>query len=176
VYRYCGSYMLTCHSVCATGALRVHYAHRLMYYTRINPSPTYDISWEALGSWVSTCVETNVAIICASLPALNAYFKGWFGVTGHQERSFGWYNHPRWSPWSSAQKHDQGSQSTSLGCMSHVKTPDEVIEAVRVPCRAYDERKSSTANNTRHEEFLGSVDSDGTLNRQDSIAPILRRG
>jgi hypothetical protein len=78
-------------SVCATGALRVHYAHRVYYYTKLHPSPTYDITWEALGSWVATAVETNVALICASAPALNVYARGWFGTQVYHERSFGWY-------------------------------------------------------------------------------------
>jgi hypothetical protein len=62
---------------CATGALRIHYAHRVYYYTKLNPSPTYDISWEALGSWVSTSLEANLAVICASAPALNVDWGRW---------------------------------------------------------------------------------------------------
>lgn len=163
--------------VCATGALRIHYAHRVYYYTQISPSPTYDISWEALGSWVSTAVEANVAIICASAPALNAYFKGWFGVTmGYQERDFGWYNRSRrWSPWSSARRdvevEEGDSRSTPLGCLSYKGGEMEVIDAVRVPSRAYVSRERKSAR-----DGGGSVGSGETLGRQDSIAPILRGG
>ncbi|KAF2827916.1 hypothetical protein CC86DRAFT_289662 [Ophiobolus disseminans] len=82
-------------ATCGIGALRIHYAHRLYYYTRLNPSPTYDISWGALGSWVSTATETNTAIICASAPALKVYFRGWFNASGYETRSFGWYTHTR---------------------------------------------------------------------------------
>jgi len=78
-------------AVCATGALRIHYAHRVYYYTKINPSPTYDISWEALGSWVSTAVEANVCVWCASAPALKTYFNTWLNKPGHDMRSFRWY-------------------------------------------------------------------------------------
>lgn len=163
-------------AVCATGALRINLAHKVLYYTQINPSPTYDISWDALASWVSTAVETNVAIICASLPALNAYFKGWFGVTGFEEREFGWYNRPRWSPWSSAQRGGGGqaesrSRSTPLSCLSWKEGNVEVVERVREPNRSV----GSTLR-VGGGEVGGSVDSGGTLNRQDSIAPILRGG
>ncbi|KAF2026246.1 hypothetical protein EK21DRAFT_103407 [Setomelanomma holmii] len=82
---------LTGLAVCAIGALRVHYAHKLVYYTRINPSPTYDITWDAMPSWVATSVEANVALICASAPALKIYFHGWLNVSGYRPRSFGWY-------------------------------------------------------------------------------------
>jgi hypothetical protein len=68
---------LTIPRTCATGALRIHYAHRVYYYTKLNPSPTYDISWEALGSWVSTSLEANLAVICASAPALKVYWGPW---------------------------------------------------------------------------------------------------
>ncbi|OAL04900.1 hypothetical protein IQ06DRAFT_323837 [Phaeosphaeriaceae sp. SRC1lsM3a] len=152
-------------AVCATGALRINLAHKVLYYTQINPSPTYDISWDALASWVSTAVETNVAIICASLPALNAYFKGWFGVTGYEEREFGWYHRPRWSPWSSAQRGGQNvSQPTPLSSLSWKEGNVEVVEAVKEP------------SPTTQAGYAGSMDSGATLNRQDSIAPILRGG
>ncbi|PSN65236.1 hypothetical protein BS50DRAFT_458561, partial [Corynespora cassiicola Philippines] len=74
---------------CAVGALRIHYAHRVFYYVK-SGSPTYDITWEALGSWVSTAVEANFAIICASAPALKVFCTCL--KSGDQEqRSFGWY-------------------------------------------------------------------------------------
>ncbi|KAH7121090.1 hypothetical protein B0J11DRAFT_399545, partial [Dendryphion nanum] len=74
---------------CAIGALRIHYAHKVFHYIRI-ADPTYDITWEALGSWVSTAVEANLAVICASAPALKAYCHCLNG--SHPEtRSFGWY-------------------------------------------------------------------------------------
>jgi hypothetical protein len=103
-------------SVCATGALRVHYAHRVYYYTKIHPSPTYDITWEALGSWVATAVETNVALICASAPALNVYARSWFGTQVYEERSFGWYG-------------ARGVQE-ELGTVGGIET----VEGVALPC------------------------------------------
>jgi hypothetical protein len=87
--------LLTPNRTCATGALRIHYAHRVYYYTKLNPSPTYDISWEALGSWVATSVEANVAVICASAPALKVYWGPWFGTGQSAPRTFGWYHRGR---------------------------------------------------------------------------------
>ncbi|PVI07432.1 hypothetical protein DM02DRAFT_580810 [Periconia macrospinosa] len=101
-------------AVCATGALRVHYAHRVYYYARIHPSPTYDVSWDAFGSWVTLSVETNVGIICASAPALNTYFKGWLSVTGHEPRSFGWYRH-KGKGWRPGRQRGGSSLSAPLG-------------------------------------------------------------
>ena len=81
--------LLTIYRTCAVGALRIHYAHRVFYYVK-SGSPTYDITWEALGSWVSTAVEANFAIICASAPALKVFCTCL--KSGDQEqRSFGWY-------------------------------------------------------------------------------------
>jgi hypothetical protein len=136
-------------SVCATGALRIHYAHRVYYYTEIKPSPTYDISWEALGSWVSTAVEANVAIICASAPALNVYAKGWFGVKQYHERSFGWYG---------AGGHRKGLGRGDWHSCSEVTNTlhQEMLEGIAVPCRAR------------------SLESGASLGRQDSRVPILR--
>jgi hypothetical protein len=88
------------------------------YYTKIHPSPTYDITWEALGSWVATAVETNVALICASAPALNVYAKGWFGAKVYEERTFGWYG-------------ARGVEEEELGRVDGV----EVVEGFSVPSR-----------------------------------------
>ncbi|KAF2847829.1 hypothetical protein T440DRAFT_356488, partial [Plenodomus tracheiphilus IPT5] len=78
-------------ATCGIGSLRIHYVHRVYYYTKLNPSPTYDITWEALGSWVATAVEANLAIICACAPALKAYFPRWLNSSEPEARSFGWY-------------------------------------------------------------------------------------
>jgi hypothetical protein len=144
---------LKCVRVCATGALRIHYAHRVYYYTKLNPSPTYDISWEALGSWVSTAVEANVAIMCASAPALNAYFKGWFGVTGYQERSFGWYRETERSC-SPAREMSDGSNAACLR--------GKELRTVAPPWRSCS---------------FGAASPEGLeiLQRQDSVVPILPR-
>jgi hypothetical protein len=76
---------------CATGALRVHYAHRVFYYVKTN-SPTYDITWEALGAWTSTAVEANLAVICASAPTLKAYCHCFDNNSHAEQRSFNWYH------------------------------------------------------------------------------------
>jgi hypothetical protein len=146
-------------SVCATGALRIHYAHSLLYYTKINPSPTYDISWQALGSWVSTAVETNVAMICASVPALNAYCKGWFGLTtGYQERSFGWYGKGAIS-WSGTGK-SEGSSGSVL---------KKEMAAVEVPCRSYGSGSGSGS-------ALGSMSPEGLemIQTNQTTVPMLK--
>ncbi|KAF2120796.1 hypothetical protein BDV96DRAFT_275928 [Lophiotrema nucula] len=74
---------------CATGAVRIHYAHRVYYYVKTN-SPTYDITWEALEAWVDTTVEANLAIICASAPALKAYCSCLNNT--REQRSSNWYH------------------------------------------------------------------------------------
>lgn len=52
----------------------------------------------------------------------------------------------------------------------------EVVERVREPSRVHEKPTPVSTQRTRAGEFGGSVDSGGTLNRQDSIAPILRGG
>ncbi|KAF2014050.1 hypothetical protein BU24DRAFT_464763 [Aaosphaeria arxii CBS 175.79] len=93
-----GAIFLTGLAVCAIGALRVHYAHRVYHYVKTK-NPTYDITWEALGSWVSTAVEANVAVICASAPALNAYC-GCLRQSSDRAppRNFDWYDEPSQTP------------------------------------------------------------------------------
>lgn len=73
---------------CAVGVLRIHFAHRVYYYVKSN-DPTYDITWESLGGWVSTCVEANLGIMCASAPALRPYCRCFESAV--PVRSFGWY-------------------------------------------------------------------------------------
>jgi hypothetical protein len=36
---------------------------------------TYDITWESLNVWIWTGIESHMAIVCASLPAMNHFFK-----------------------------------------------------------------------------------------------------
>ncbi|KAH8731620.1 hypothetical protein GQ44DRAFT_604447 [Phaeosphaeriaceae sp. PMI808] len=156
-------------AVCATGALRVHYAHRVYYYTRLKPSPTYDISWEALGSWVSTAVETNVAIICASAPALNPYFKGWLSVSGYETRSFGWYKH-RGNGWSPGRQRGDTSHSTPLQPLSNNNRAAPQQDTMPPPTNAH----------RSPQEWIESLEnvppgSAGTSNRQGSVAPILSK-
>ncbi|KAF2089621.1 hypothetical protein K490DRAFT_8203, partial [Saccharata proteae CBS 121410] len=51
---------------CICGLVRTAYIH-VVYYT------TYDITWAAVPIWGWTAVEANVAIICASAPALKVF-------------------------------------------------------------------------------------------------------
>jgi hypothetical protein len=156
-----------------------------MYYTRINPSPTYDISWQAFGSWVATAVETNVAIICASAPALNAYFKGWFGVTGYQEREFGWYERPRWSPWSSATRwgpwnssrrcRESSPRSTPMAFKSWNSESAKETGSLTVPTRTYGPASPDASRDLVPGWQSRSGESRGTIGRQDSIVPILQQ-
>jgi len=83
---------------CGLGALRIHYAHRVYYYTKLHPSPTYDISWEALISWVATAAEANLAVVWACTPALKVYFPRWLNDSAPEVRTFGWYNERRGRP------------------------------------------------------------------------------
>lgn len=85
--------LLNHYSTCAIGSYRVYLAWRVYHYTKMH-SQTYDITWEALGSWVSTTVEANLAILCASAPALSVYFPC-FRRTHSEDRSFGWYRRRR---------------------------------------------------------------------------------
>jgi hypothetical protein len=108
---------LTIPRTCATGALRIHYAHRVYYYTKLNPSPTYDISWEALGSWVSTSLEANLAVICASAPALKVYWGPWLSSGEYEPRTFGWYargHHAQSMPVNSDSGYASGRVSTRV--------------------------------------------------------------
>jgi hypothetical protein len=65
---------LTYHSLCITGALRIYFIWRIYF-------ATYDVTWAAQDAWVWTVVETHLAIICASAPALKVFFKQYFSVS-----------------------------------------------------------------------------------------------
>lgn len=109
---------------CAIGALRIHFAHRVYYYTKLNPSPTYDITWEALGSWVSTSVEANIGVICACVPALRVYFPRWLCASEPEQRTFGWYRGSHWRIHASSSAGDSGKASTLI----ELETPGQKIE------------------------------------------------
>lgn len=55
-------------SVCLAGILRLA-AIPYLYFD------TYDTTWEALQAFLWLAVEAHIAVICASAPALKAYFK-----------------------------------------------------------------------------------------------------
>ncbi|KAF2800269.1 hypothetical protein K505DRAFT_229155, partial [Melanomma pulvis-pyrius CBS 109.77] len=114
---------------CGVGALRIHWAHRVFYYVR-NGDPTYDISWEALGSWVSTAVEANLTVICASAPALKAYCRC-LNSSRQDERSFGWYTKHPSSRGSSKSWFSKSSQTAKSWVCCFWGERDEVSEAGR---------------------------------------------
>ena len=62
---------LTCNRTCICGILRTYYAIYVYYYT-------YDITWYAFYGWVWTNLEADLAVICASAPALKIFFKRYF--------------------------------------------------------------------------------------------------
>jgi len=55
-------------SLCICAVLRLITTVKVYY-------PTYDITWESLDVWIWTGIESHMAIVCASLPAMNHFFK-----------------------------------------------------------------------------------------------------
>jgi hypothetical protein len=51
--------------------MRTYYAIDLYYFT-------YDITWIAYYGWIWTTLEADLAVICASAPALKIFFKRYF--------------------------------------------------------------------------------------------------
>ncbi|KAF2673229.1 hypothetical protein BT63DRAFT_451264 [Microthyrium microscopicum] len=54
--------------LCVCGVLRIVYTVPI-YYT------TYDMTWESYPAWVWFALESHLAIVCASAPALKLFFK-----------------------------------------------------------------------------------------------------
>ena len=59
------------YSLCITAIIRCIYITRIFFQT-------YDVTWVAYEAWAWTSVEADVAVICASAPALKAFFKQYF--------------------------------------------------------------------------------------------------
>ncbi|KAF2622507.1 hypothetical protein BU25DRAFT_209873 [Macroventuria anomochaeta] len=59
---------------CVCGILRTYYATYVYYYT-------YDITWYAYYGWIWTALEADLAVICASAPALKIFFRCYFSLT-----------------------------------------------------------------------------------------------
>ncbi|KAJ8116664.1 hypothetical protein OPT61_g1959 [Boeremia exigua] len=59
---------------CVCGILRTYYATYVYYYT-------YDITWYAYYGWIWTALEADLAVICASAPALKIFFRRYFSMT-----------------------------------------------------------------------------------------------
>jgi hypothetical protein len=51
-------------------ALRIVFIFAIYY-------DTYDMTWESYPTLILLAIETHVGVMCASAPALEAYFKGW---------------------------------------------------------------------------------------------------
>jgi hypothetical protein len=69
--------MLTKCSTSICGIMRTYYAIYLYYFT-------YDITWIAYYGWIWTTLEADLAVICASAPALKIFFKRYFNSTINQ--------------------------------------------------------------------------------------------
>ncbi|KAJ4402659.1 hypothetical protein N0V91_007033 [Didymella pomorum] len=61
-------------STCVCGILRTYYATYVYYYT-------YDITWYAYYGWIWTALEADLAVICASAPALKIFFRRYFNMS-----------------------------------------------------------------------------------------------
>jgi hypothetical protein len=48
---------------------------------------TYDLTWESQPVWILTGFEVNLAIVCASAPALKVYFQRYVNLTIFTKRS-----------------------------------------------------------------------------------------
>jgi hypothetical protein len=48
---------------------------------------TYDVTWESQPIWILTGIEANLAIICASAPALKVFFERYLGLPSFTKRS-----------------------------------------------------------------------------------------
>ncbi|KAF2492281.1 hypothetical protein BU16DRAFT_467793 [Lophium mytilinum] len=62
------------------GAMRIYYVH-FVYFE------TYDISWECLPGWLWSCIEVDLAVICASAPALKVFFRRYLNMSSRSGRS-----------------------------------------------------------------------------------------
>ncbi|KZM24673.1 hypothetical protein ST47_g4191 [Ascochyta rabiei] len=58
---------------CICGILRTYFATYVYYYT-------YDITWYAYYGWIWTALEADLAVICASAPALKMFFRRYFNM------------------------------------------------------------------------------------------------
>jgi hypothetical protein len=59
---------------CVCGIMRTYYGIYVYYYT-------YDITWIAYYGWIWTALEADLAVICASAPALKVFFRRYFNLS-----------------------------------------------------------------------------------------------
>ncbi|KAF2651697.1 hypothetical protein K491DRAFT_84074 [Lophiostoma macrostomum CBS 122681] len=62
---------------CVCGIMRTYYAIYVYYYT-------YDITWIAFYGWIWTALEADLAVICASAPALKVFFRRYFNLSANR--------------------------------------------------------------------------------------------
>lgn len=57
--------------------MRIYYASRVYYYT-------YDMTWASLPSLAWTVVEADLAVVCASAPALKVFFRRYLNISSQR--------------------------------------------------------------------------------------------
>jgi len=57
--------------------MRIYYAIRVYYYT-------YDITWASLPVLTWTVVEADLAVVCASAPALKVFFRRYLNISSQR--------------------------------------------------------------------------------------------
>lgn len=57
--------------------MRTYYAIYVYYYT-------FDITWIAFYGWIWTALEADLAVICASAPALKVFFRRYFNLSANR--------------------------------------------------------------------------------------------
>ncbi|KAH6644585.1 hypothetical protein C7974DRAFT_408257 [Boeremia exigua] len=65
---------------CVCGIMRTYYAAYVYYYT-------YDTTWYAYYGYIWTALEADLAVICASAPALKIFFRRYFTSTTSYTKS-----------------------------------------------------------------------------------------
>lgn len=74
------SFYLPTNSLCICSVLRTIYIYRTFY-------DTYDMTWASQPAWLWLSLETELAVVCASAPALKVFFKKAFQMTTSKSRS-----------------------------------------------------------------------------------------
>lgn len=73
--------------------MRTYYATYVYYFSKYATPfrrsklirSAYDITWIAYYGWIWTALEADLAIICASAPALKVFFKRYFSITSTRQ-------------------------------------------------------------------------------------------
>ncbi|OCK80245.1 hypothetical protein K432DRAFT_298128 [Lepidopterella palustris CBS 459.81] len=59
---------------CVSGIMRIYYIQYVYFHT-------YDITWASLPGWAWTAIEADLAVICASAPALKVFFRRYLNIS-----------------------------------------------------------------------------------------------